>query len=150
MVSSMKPAVLGQHFRESRGGISLKINHTTTKIVEGVNENSVQTSGLGQLQSSFSGCSDSFSSHGPFYDFSFILCLQPLWILNPVTIGAFLVPGPYDPHGTVSEIKVIATYTVRSSTTKALVVVTSDLQSLAATPYLLQMSLQPVCHLKTQ
>lgn len=110
VVSSMKPAVLGQHFRESRGGISLKINHTTTKIVEGVHENSVQTSGLGQLQSSFSGCSDSFSSHGPFYDFSFILCLQPLWILNPVTIGAFLVPGPYDPHGTVSEIKVIATY----------------------------------------
>lgn len=150
MVSSMKPAVLGQHFRESRRGISLKINHTTTKIVEGENENSVQTSWLGQLQSSFSGCSDSFSSHGPFYDISFILCLQPLWILNPVTIGAFLVPGPYDPQGTVSEIKAMPPTSMRSSTTRLWLLSHLTSSPSLPPPYLLQMSLRPVCHLRTQ
>ena len=54
--SSMKPDVLDQHFRESRGENPLKINQTTTNIVENANENSEQTSELGQVPSSFSEC----------------------------------------------------------------------------------------------
>ena len=56
VVSLVKPDVLGQYFRESRGENPLKINQITTKIVENANENSEQALELGKLPSSFSEC----------------------------------------------------------------------------------------------